>query len=79
MMYRSRWATKPNQDRVLAVRMTRSGFDHILSLAFTRDAKKAAATKQPTLVRLQWDPDHDPHGDKLRRRAIQLGLRKEVR
>ncbi|CAI8009404.1 hypothetical protein GBAR_LOCUS6317 [Geodia barretti] len=78
MMYRSRWATKPNQDRVLAVRITRAGFDHILSLAFTRDSKKAAATKQPTLVRLQWDPDHDPSGDKLRRRAIQLGLRKQV-
>ena len=26
-------------------------------------------------VRLQWDPDHDPHGNPLERRAIQLGLR----
>jgi hypothetical protein len=26
-------------------------------------------------VRLQWDPDHDPHGNKLARRAIQLGLK----
>jgi hypothetical protein len=25
-------------------------------------------------VRLQWDPDHDPHGHPLKRRAIQLGL-----
>ncbi|MCB0853166.1 MAG: DUF4291 family protein, partial [Bacteroidetes bacterium] len=25
-------------------------------------------------VRLQWDPDHDPHGNKLNRRAIQLGM-----
>ncbi len=29
-------------------------------------------------VRLQWDPDHHPSGDKLERRAIQLGLRGEV-
>jgi hypothetical protein len=29
-------------------------------------------------VRLQWDPDHDPSGAKLERRAIQLGLRGEV-
>jgi len=29
-------------------------------------------------VRLQWDPDHDPRGQKLSRRAIQLGLWGEV-
>jgi hypothetical protein len=29
-------------------------------------------------VRLQWDPDHDPYGGKLERRAIQLGLRGSV-
>jgi hypothetical protein len=29
-------------------------------------------------VRLQWDPDHDPHGAPLERRAIQLGLRGET-
>jgi hypothetical protein len=26
-------------------------------------------------VRLQWDPDHLPTGDKCERRALQLGLR----
>ena len=30
-----------------------------------------------TDVRLQWDPDHNPYGDKVERRAIQLGLRKQ--
>jgi methyl coenzyme M reductase subunit D len=28
-------------------------------------------------VRLQWDPDRDPTGNRLERRAIQLGLRGE--
>ena len=28
-------------------------------------------------MRLQWDPDHNPSGAKLQRRAIQLGLRGE--
>ena len=28
-------------------------------------------------VRLQWDPDHDPFGNKLERRAIQIGLRND--
>ena len=31
-----------------------------------------------SLVRLQWDPDHGPLGEKLERRAIQLGLRGDV-
>ena len=29
-------------------------------------------------VRLQWDPDHTPHGDKEQRRAVQLGLKGDV-
>ncbi len=29
-------------------------------------------------MRLQWDPDHDPYGGKLQRRAIQLGLKGHV-
>ncbi|NEP80540.1 MAG: DUF4291 domain-containing protein [Okeania sp. SIO3B3] len=29
-------------------------------------------------VRLQWDPDHNPMGQKVERRAIQLGLRGEI-
>jgi hypothetical protein len=28
-------------------------------------------------IRLQWDPDHDPFGDKLERRAIQIGIRNQ--
>jgi hypothetical protein len=34
--------------------------------------KEAVAS---SAVRLQWDPDHDPNGGKVERRAIQLGLR----
>lgn len=29
-------------------------------------------------VRLQWDPDHDPYGNKVERRAIQLGLKGQI-
>ena len=28
-----------------------------------------------TEVRLQWDPDHDPFGNKLERKAIQIGMK----
>ena len=30
MMYRSNWAQKKNQDRILAIFITREGFDEIL-------------------------------------------------
>lgn len=42
----------------------------------TPHAWKAALASSE--VRLQWDPDHDPHGNAVARRAIQLGLRGSV-
>jgi hypothetical protein len=78
MMYRSRWCTKTGQERVLAVRITREGFDTILSKALTGKDEKEKGLKTRTEVRLQWDPDHAPSGLPEKRRAIQLGLRDEV-
>ena len=63
---------------MLAVRISRDGFDTILSEALTgRDEKERGMTEK-SRVRLQWDPDHDPNGHSQARRAIQLGLRNEV-
>ena len=86
MMYRSGWATKPAQEAILAIRIARSHFEQILGGAvhssFKPDVYPTQAAWQDALgssdVRLQWDPDHDPYGRKLERRAIQLGLRGEV-
>ena len=44
-----------------------------IGLAHAKWKEKIAKTN----VRLQWDPDHDPHENKVERRAIQLGLRHE--
>jgi Domain of unknown function (DUF4291) len=86
MMYRCGWASKEGQEVVLAVRLKRSAFDEILRQAIhssfvpevygTEDAWKRAVAGSD--VRLQWDPDHDPAGNPVERRAIQLGLRGEV-
>jgi hypothetical protein len=86
MMYRSGWGTKPGQEITLAVRMKRDGFDDVLAQAVhssyvedlygSREAWKEAGERSD--VRLQWDPDHKPNGDKENRRAIQLGLRGET-
>lgn len=86
MMYRCGWATKEGQEVVLAVWLAREAFDQILSLAVPssfdgrRYPDRAAwqADVDRSEVRLQWDPDHDPAGKAVARRAVQLGLRGEV-
>ena len=83
MMYRSGWGTKENQEVTLALRLRRSFFDALLADAvpssWDRDQyateEEWSAAVDRSSVRLQWDPDHDPLGAKLERRAIQLGLR----
>ncbi len=86
MMFRSGWGTKPDQEVTLALRVRRAFFDGLLAAAvpsswapeeFATEAEWSKAVAR-SAVRLQWDPDHNPAGAKLERRAIQLGLRGEV-
>jgi hypothetical protein len=86
MMYRSGWGTKEGQEVTLAIRIQRSAFDAILSQAVHSTYIPEIYENQETWnravktsdVRLQWDPDHNPSGGKLERRAIQLGLQGEA-
>ena len=83
MMYRNGWGTKDGQEVVLAIHLKISAFNKYLENAVYssyssslemshEDWKESVKTSS---VRLQWDPDHDPYGNKLERRAIQIGLR----
>ena len=86
MMYRCGWAQKENQERVLAIWIRNQDFDAILSQAVFSSYKEIQDTSHDDWrrelenkeVRLQWDPDHDPYGNKVQRRAIQLGLKGKV-
>lgn len=86
MMYRCGWAEKENQERVLALWIKKDNFEEILDNAvfthFDANYYESRETWQDELkakaVRLQWDPDHDPYGNKIERRAIQLGLNGEI-
>ncbi|NER03363.1 MAG: DUF4291 domain-containing protein [Okeania sp. SIO3C4] len=86
MMYRSGWATKENQERILAIRISIQNWEKILSKAvvssYKQELYKSEAEWKKALsesgVRLQWDPDHDPCGRKLERKAIQIGMRGET-
>ncbi len=85
MMYRSGWGTKIGQEVILAVTIKRTAFDEILANAVhskfiptiynSQEEWKETLKRSP--VRLQWDPDHNPIGEKVERRAIQLGLEGE--
>jgi hypothetical protein len=86
MMYRCGWAENENQERILAFWIAKSDFGKILREAVfssynptsyeTHEKWKDELTNKE--VRLQWDPDHGPFGNKLERRAIQLGLKGKV-
>jgi O-acetyl-ADP-ribose deacetylase (regulator of RNase III) len=86
MMFRSGWAAKEGQEHVLAIRLKRPFFDELLTTAVAStfnasgmddyDAWQNAISG--SAVRLQWDPDHDPKGNSVERRAVQLGLRGEM-
>lgn len=86
MMYRSGWGTKPGQEVILAIHLQRRAFDTILAAAvpssFSPHLYASQADWQRSVrqseVRLQWDRDHHPSGEKAERRAIQLGLRGEI-
>jgi Domain of unknown function (DUF4291) len=86
MMYRSGWGSKEGQEVTLAIRIQRTAFDLILSQAvhsthiaelYENQEAWSLAVKRSD-VRLQWDPDHGPFGERLERRAIQLGLQGEA-
>jgi hypothetical protein len=86
MMYRSGWGTKQRQEVTLAIWLKRSAFDEIIGQAVLSRFDPRVHTSEEawrrevrrSLVRLQWDPDRNPSGGALERRAIQLGLRGAV-
>ncbi|MCB5168214.1 DUF4291 domain-containing protein [Streptomyces bambusae] len=82
MMYRCGWGTKPDQETVLAVEITREGFDHAIRNAclshYVRGLHPDEATwkrrLRATEARIQWDPERDLHLSPLPHRSLQLGL-----
>lgn len=86
MMYRAGWATKENQVRILAIKIKHEGFNKILTEAvhssfqshIYKNHEEWKTSLANSSVRLQWDPDHNPQGEKLERKAIQLGIRGEM-
>lgn len=86
MMYRAGWAMKEHQQNILAIWLPLDKFLSIYQSAVHSSYKPEIYQTemnwrdklQLSEVRLQWDPDHDPFGNKIERRAVQLGLRGET-
>lgn len=81
MMYRCGWATKPGQESVLAIRISRAGFEWALAhSAFAHYAASLHADHEAwraglgAPVRIQWDPERDLRFQPLEYRSIQIGL-----
>lgn len=85
MMYRSGWGFKDaGQSRILAIDITREGFEWALAHSCPSHAGKACgnedweAKKHASPVRIQWDPERDLLHHPLPHRTIQIGLSKEA-
>ncbi|MFC7330121.1 DUF4291 domain-containing protein [Marinactinospora rubrisoli] len=86
MMYRCGYATKPGQERVLAVRITAEGFTWALrhacpshhDRALFPDREQWRRRLQESPVRVQWDPERDLSGAPLEHRSVQVGLSGEA-
>ncbi|MFD6248356.1 DUF4291 domain-containing protein [Streptomyces roseolus] len=86
MMYRCGWGTKEGQEHVLAVEITREGFEWALrhaclshyerGLHTDRNAWRRRLKRAP--ARVQWDPERDLHLQPLPHRSLQLGLAGEA-
>ncbi|WP_017597552.1 DUF4291 domain-containing protein, partial [Nocardiopsis lucentensis] len=82
MAYRCGWGRKKDQETVLAVEVTRAGFEWALRNACLshfdprvhpdRDAWRERLRTSP--ARVQWDPERDLHLRPLDHRSLQLGL-----
>lgn len=82
MMYRCGWGGKTDQETVLAVEITREGFDRALRHACLShhehgthpDVATWKRALRESSARVQWDPERDLHLNPLRHRSLQLGL-----
>lgn len=82
MMYRCGWAIKLGQTRILAIDITREGFEWALAHSCLSHFDQAThgsynewyRLKELNPVRVQWDPERDILMNRLKYRCIQVGL-----
>lgn len=86
LMHRSNWGLKAGQERILAVRISREGWEKALSLAeptsfapsIFRTPADWEARFRAASVHLQWDTERSLRGAALPCFSIQVGLSRHV-
>lgn len=86
LMHRSQWGQKRGQERVLAVRIRREGWEKALSLAVLtsfdrrlfRSPDEWSRQFRGALVHLQWDTERSLRGAPLPHFSIQIGLGRQI-
>lgn len=86
LMERSRWATRPGQERVLAVRITRAGWEEALAEGVLTGPEPALYPDPDAWhqllararVHIQWDPERSLRGAGLEYGSIQVGLSRHI-
>lgn len=86
LMARSHWGQKSGQERILAVRLTRAGWEEALGQAVLthpepsvyRDADDWRRQFESAIVHVQWDSERSLRGETLNHKSIQVGLSRHV-
>ena len=86
LMERSQWGLKSGQEMILAIRITRRGWEQALSQAVLtshdprvyRHYDEWAAQFEKALVHVQWDPERTLRGKSLPVNSIQVGLGRHI-
>jgi hypothetical protein len=86
LMHRSNWGHKRGQERILAVRISRAGWEKALGLAVLtsfspsvfRSPREWQEQFRQALVHLQWDPERSLRGAALPYSSIQVGLSRHL-
>lgn len=86
LMERSNWGQKAGQERILAVRITRAGWEEALSQAvLTSPEKRVYRSSEEwreqfkrSVVHVQWDPERSLRGAGLEHRSIQVGISRHL-
>jgi hypothetical protein len=86
LMERSNWGRKPGQEHVLAVRITRKGWEEALSRAVLTSPEKGVYRNYEdwkeqfdcALVHVQWDPERSIRGAAQEYKSIQVGISRHI-
>lgn len=86
LMHRSNWAQKSGQERILAIRIRRTGWEKAVANGVLTSFHPAAHRSKDVWadafasakVHVQWDPERNVRGGALQNYSIQVGISRDL-